>query len=53
MSHAAIAAALALENVAAGERLAAFALASFANVEHRAWPGTRVVAARAGLSRTQ
>jgi len=53
MSHAAIAAALALEDVSAGERLAAFSLASFANREHRAWPGTRVAAARAGLSRSQ
>ena len=53
MSHVAIAAALALEDVSAGERLAAFSLASFANREHRAWPGTRVAAARAGLSRSQ
>jgi len=53
MSHVTIAAALALEDVSAGERLAAFSLASFANREHRAWPGTRVAAARAGLSRSQ
>jgi hypothetical protein len=53
MSHAAIAAALAFEDVSAGERLAAFALASFANREHRAWPGSLVAAARAGLSRSQ
>jgi hypothetical protein len=53
MSHVAIAAALALEDVSAGERLAAFSLASFANREHRAFPGTRVAAARAGLSRSQ
>lgn len=53
MSHVAIAAALALENVSAGERLAAFALASFANSDHRAWPGTRIAAVRAGLSRSQ
>jgi hypothetical protein len=53
MSHVAIAAALALEDVSAGERLTAFALASFANREHRAFPGTRVAAARAGLSRSQ
>jgi len=46
MSHVAIAAALALEDVSAGERLAAFSLASFANREHRAFPGTRVAAAR-------
>jgi hypothetical protein len=53
MSHAAIAAALALPDVPTGERLAAFSLASFANSEHRAWPGTRVAAARAGLSHSQ
>jgi hypothetical protein len=53
MSHVAIAAALALEDVSAGEGLAAFSLASFANREHRAWPGTRVAAARAGLSRSR
>ena len=53
MSHAAIAAVLRLEDVDAGERLAAFSLASFANREHRAWPGTQVAAARAGLSRSQ
>jgi hypothetical protein len=53
VSHVAIAAALALEDVSAGERLAAFSLASFANREHRAWPSTRVAAARAGLSRSQ
>ena len=40
-------------HVSAGERMAAFSLASFANREHRAWPGTRVAAARAGLSRSQ
>jgi len=53
MSHRAIAAALALEDVSGGERLAAFSLASFANREQRAWPGTRLAAARAGLSRSQ
>ena len=53
MSHVAIAAALALEDVSAGERLAAFSLASFANREHRAWPETRLAAVRAGLSRSQ
>ena len=53
VSHAAIAAVLRLEDVSAGERLAAFSLASFANREHRAWPGTPVAAARAGLSRSQ
>jgi hypothetical protein len=53
MSHAAIAAALALDDVSCGERLTAFSLASFANREHRAWPGTPVAAGRAGLSRSQ
>lgn len=53
MSHAALAAVLRLEDVSAGERLAAFSLASFANCEHRAWPGTPVAAARAGLSCSQ
>jgi hypothetical protein len=53
VSHAALAAVLRLEDVTGGERLAAFSLASFANREHRAWPGTPVAAARAGLSRSQ
>jgi hypothetical protein len=53
MSYQAIAAALALEDLSAGERLVAFSLASFANREQRAWPGTPVAAARAGLSRSQ
>ncbi len=54
MSHVSIGAALALDpSVSAGERLAAFSLASFANREQRAWPGTRVAATRAGLSRSQ
>jgi hypothetical protein len=53
MSHTAIAGVLRLEGVSASERLAAFSLASFANREHRAWPGTRLAAARAGLSRSQ
>jgi hypothetical protein len=53
MSHAALAAVLQLRDVSAGERLAAFSLASFANREHRAWPSTPVAAARAGLSRSQ
>jgi hypothetical protein len=50
MSHAAIAAVLRLEGVSASERLAAFSLASCANREHRAWPGTGLAAGRAGLS---
>jgi hypothetical protein len=53
MSRAAIAAALALNNVATGERLAAFALASYANREQLAWPGTSSAAARAGLGRSR
>jgi hypothetical protein len=53
MSHLAIAAGLALDEISAGERLAAFSLTSYANREHRAWPGTRIAAARAGLSRSQ
>ena len=53
MSRQAIAAALSLPGVSAGERLAAFSLASFANREQRAWPGWRVAAARAGLSKSQ
>lgn len=53
MSHAAIAAALALDDVAAGERLVAFSLASYANREQRAFPGTAAAAARAGLSHSQ
>jgi hypothetical protein len=53
MSYRAIATALTLENLSVGQRLAAFALASFANREHRAWPSTATAAARAGLSRRQ
>ncbi len=53
VSFRAVAAALALEDVSIGERLTAFSLASFANREHRAWPGARLAAARAGLSRSQ
>jgi hypothetical protein len=54
MSHRTIAAALALPaDLSSGERLAAFSLASFANREHRAWPGTPRVAARAGLSKSR
>jgi hypothetical protein len=50
VSHTAIAAALALTDATAGQRLCALSLASFANREHQAWPGNRVAAARAGLS---
>jgi hypothetical protein len=53
VSRAAIAAALALEHVAGGERLVAFALASFANRDQLAWPGTPSAAARAGLARSR
>jgi hypothetical protein len=53
MSRTAIAAALALSDVSTGERLAAFALASFANREQLAWPGTASAAARAGLGRSR
>ncbi|MHB1835902.1 MAG: DnaA N-terminal domain-containing protein, partial [Solirubrobacteraceae bacterium] len=52
MSHAAIAAVLAHEELSAGERLAALSLASFANREHRAFPGTPAAAARAGLRKS-
>ena len=53
VSHAAIAAVLAMSEATVGERLTAFSLASFASREQRAWPSTRVAAARAGLSRSQ
>ena len=49
MSYRAIAAALALEDLSVGQRLAAFSLASFANRQHRAWPSAGTAAARAGL----
>jgi hypothetical protein len=49
----AISAALLLGDVTPGERLTAFALASYANSEQRAWPSNPVAAARAGLSRSQ
>ena len=48
MSVPAIAAALAREDLSAGERLVAFSLASFADRENRAWPGAPAAAARAG-----
>lgn len=53
MSHAAIAAVLARDDLSAGERLAALSLASFANSEQRAWPGNPAAAARAGLGRSR
>jgi hypothetical protein len=39
VSYAAIAAAIALRPASTGERLTALSLASFANREHRSWPG--------------
>jgi hypothetical protein len=53
VSHAAIAAVLARDDLSIGDRLAALSLASFANREHRAWPGNPAAAARAGLSRSR
>jgi hypothetical protein len=53
MSRDAIAAVLARDDLACGDRLAAFSLASFANREHRAWPGAAAAAQRAGLSRSR
>ena len=53
MSHTAIAAVLACDDLSAGERLVAFSLASFANREQQAWPGIAAATARAGLSRSR
>ncbi|MGI8559080.1 MAG: hypothetical protein ACR2ND_12385 [Solirubrobacteraceae bacterium] len=53
MSRQAIAAALARKDLAGGERLVAFSLASFAGRDGRAWPGAPAAAARAGLSRSR
>jgi hypothetical protein len=53
MSREAIAAALARGDLSCGERLVAFSLASFADRENRARPGTPAVAGRAGLSRSR
>ena len=53
MSRDAIAAVLARDDLASGDRLAAFSLASFAGREHRAWPGAAAAAQRAGLSRSR
>ena len=53
VSRQAIAAALAREDLAGGERLVAFSLASFAGRDGRAWPGASAAAARAGLSRSR
>jgi hypothetical protein len=52
MSRQAIAAALAREDLSSGERLVAFSLASFADRENRARPGTPAAAWRAGLQKS-
>ena len=52
MSHQAIAAVLAVHDLSSGERLVAFSLASFADRENRARPGTQAAAERAGLRRS-
>ena len=48
MSHQAIAAVLARDDLSGGERLVALPLASFADRESRAWPGAPAASARAG-----
>ena len=53
MSREAIAAALARDDLSCGERLVAFSLASFADRDNRARPGTPAGAGRAGLARSQ
>lgn len=53
MSHAAVAAVLARDDLSAGERLVALSLASFANRDQLAWPGIPAAAARAGLGRSR
>jgi DnaA N-terminal domain len=53
VSHAAIAALLARDDLSAGERLVAWSLASFANRDQLAWPGMAAGSARAGLSRSR
>jgi hypothetical protein len=52
MSRDAVAAVLARDDLACGDRLAAFSLASFAGRGHRAFPGATAAAQRAGLSRS-
>ena len=52
MSREAIAAALARTDLSSGERLVAFSLASFADHENLARPGTPAAAARAGMQRS-
>jgi len=53
MSREAIAAVLTRDDLVSGERLVALSLASFADRENRAWPGTPAAAARAGLCRSR
>jgi hypothetical protein len=53
VSHAAIAAVLARQDLSAGERLVAFSLASFADREQRAFAGTAAAAARSGLGKSR
>lgn len=53
MSHRAIAAVLARDDLASGERLVALSLASFANSGNHAWPGAPTASARAGLGRSR
>jgi len=53
MSRQAIAAVLARDDLASGERLVALSLASFADRENGAWPGVPAAATRAGLCRSR
>jgi hypothetical protein len=53
MSRDAVAAVLARDDLACGDRLAAFSLASFAGRGHRAFPGAAAAAHRAGLSQSR
>lgn len=53
VSRDAVAAVLARDDLACGDRLAAFSLASYAGRRHRAFPGATVAAQRAGLSRSR
>ena len=53
MSHEAIAAAMARDDLSCGERLVAFSLASYADRENRAFPGTVAAAGRAGLEKSR
>lgn len=52
MSHMAIAAALARQDLSCGERLVMFSLASYADPQHRTRSGTPAAARRAGLQRS-